>query len=196
MRLYGTVLILALGLGLLIPAGAWAHCDTMGGPVVATAQKALDKGDVTPVLKWVKADDEAQIRQAFKLARAVRKQGKQARELADEYFFETLVRIHRAGEGQPFTGLKPAASIEPITLASDKALESGNPDALVKEVNEAVAAGIRQRFERALAAKKDMDKSVDAGREYVEAYVTFTHYVEGLHLQATGAGGGEASHGH
>jgi hypothetical protein len=38
---------------------------------------------------------------------AVRKQSKEAKELADMYFFETLVRIHCAGEGAPYTGLKP-----------------------------------------------------------------------------------------
>ena len=32
-----------------------AHCDTLDGPVVAMARIALDKGDVTPLLKWVRA---------------------------------------------------------------------------------------------------------------------------------------------
>ncbi len=42
-----------------------AHCDTMSGPVIQDAQLALQRGDVTPVLKWVKLADEAQIREAF-----------------------------------------------------------------------------------------------------------------------------------
>ncbi len=175
-----------VGLGLIRPRMGWSHCDTMGGPVVATAKKALDKGDVTPVLKWVKKDDETAIKAAFKLALAVRKKGKEAKDLADQYFFETVVRIHRAGEGQPFTGLKPAGSTKPILEASDKALEGGNADALTKEVSEAVDVGIRKRFEHALAAKKEADKSVETGREYVEAYVEFTHYVERLHQDAAG----------
>jgi hypothetical protein len=85
-----------------------AHCDTLSGPVVLTAKAALEKGDVTPVLKWVKKEDEKEIREAFARTLAVRKQSTDARELADTYFFETLVRIHRAGEGAPYTGLKAA----------------------------------------------------------------------------------------
>ena len=71
----------------LLPCAANAHCDTMDGPVVMAAKKALEKGDVTPVLKWV---------------------------------------------------------------------------------------------------KKHADQSVEAGREFVAAYVEFMHYVERLHLDAKG----------
>src|SRR5512142_1210765 len=78
---------------------ARAHCDTMDGPVVNTARMALEKGDVTPVLKWVRKDDEGEIKAQFQKTLAARKQGKEAKELADKYFFETLIRIHRAGEG-------------------------------------------------------------------------------------------------
>ena len=99
------------------------------------------------------------------------------------YFFETLVRIHRAGEGAPYTGLK-AESPEPIVAASDKAIESGSADALVKQVTEDVSAGIRKRFERVVETRKHNGESVEAGREYVEAYVEFTHYVERLHNDA------------
>ena len=50
----------------------YGHCDTMDGPVVKTAQAALSKGDVTPVLKWVKPEQEADVREAFKKTLAVR----------------------------------------------------------------------------------------------------------------------------
>ena len=98
---------LALGVGLLYPGQAAAHCDTLAGPVVAAAQTAMDSADITPILKWVSAEDEAQIRAAFAQTLAVRKQSPEARELADKYFFETLVRIHRAGEGAPALPLGP-----------------------------------------------------------------------------------------
>jgi len=48
-----------------------------------------------------------------------------------------------------------------------------------------VAEGIRERFVKAYEAKKHADESVQAGREFVEAYIGFTHYVERLHLDAT-----------
>lgn len=126
-----------------IPDIATAHCDTLEGPVVKTARSALDKGDITPVLKWVKKENEGEIKEAFKKTLAVRKQGNEARELADMYFFETLVRVHRAGEGAPYTGLKPGYAVEPIIVETDLALESGSADKLVKHVNDAVAKGIR-----------------------------------------------------
>lgn len=177
-----TVVLLS-GLWLAIPGIASAHCDTLDGPVVLTAKAALEKGDVTPILKWVKKTDEAEIRELFKKTLIVRGKGKEAKDLADRYFFETLVRIHRAGEGAPFTGLKSEPA-EPIIQAADKALESGSADQLVKHMSEAVAAGIRIRFDKVKEAKKHADESVEKGREFVEAYVLFTHYVERLHMDA------------
>lgn len=171
-----------------IPRVAEAHCDTLSGPVVMTARAALEKGDVTPVLKWVKKEHEDEIRSAFKKTLAVRAKGPEAKELADRYFFETLVRIHREGEGAPYTGLKPAGTdIGPAVAGADKALESGSVDGLAKLLADEVAAGVRERFEHALAKKKHADESIQAGREFVEAYVEFTHYAERLHLDATSA---------
>jgi hypothetical protein len=122
----------------ILPNTVGAHCDTLNGPVVATARQALEKGDVTPVLKWVRKDDEKKVRAQFDKTLTVRKQGKEAKELADMYFFESLVRIHRAGEGAPYTGLKAAGTVEPSVAAADKALESGSVDSLVKLVTEVV----------------------------------------------------------
>ena len=166
---------------------AFAHCDTLEGPVVSIARTALEKGDVTPVLKWVKKEEEKEIRELFKKTLVVRKQSKEAQELADMYFFETLVRIHRAGEDAPYTGLKTEA-VEPIIAESDKALESGKGDNLVKMVADTVAKGIRERFEHAKETKKHADESVEKGREFVEAYVEFTHYVEKLYMDAAAKG--------
>ena len=171
----------------LMAGNVYAHCDTLDGPVVAAARKALNSGDVTPVLKWVATDDEQMIRAAFQKTLKVRKLGTQAQDLADMYFFETLVRIHRAGEGAPYTGLKPGTNIDPAVALADKALESGSVDKLVNILSDATAKGIRERFHRALKAKKHADESVAAGREFVEAYVIFTHYVEGLHSKIKSA---------
>lgn len=171
-----------------IPSVAEAHCDTLSGPVVMTARAALEMGDVTPVLKWVKKEHEGEIRAAFRKTLAVRSQGPDAKELADRYFFETVVRVHREGEGAPYTGLKPAGTdIGPAVAGADKALESGSVDGLAKLLVDEVAAGVRERFEHALAKKKHADESIQAGRDFVEAYVEFTHYAERLHLDATGA---------
>lgn len=178
--------IAAVGVWMLISRTVRAHCDTLDGPVVTTAKMALEKGDVTPVLKWVQKKDEQEIKMAFENTLAVRKLSPQAKDLADMYFFETLVRIHRAAEGAGYTGLKPAGSVEPPIAAADKALESGSVDGLVKEISGLISAGIRERFNHAMEAKKHADENVESGREFVKAYVEFVHYVEGLHLAALG----------
>jgi hypothetical protein len=182
-----SMVIACAALIFLLPRTARAHCDTMDGPVVMAAKLALEKGEITPVLKWIKKEHEAEIQAAFKKTLMVRTKGPEAKELADIYFFETVVRLHRAGEGEPYTGIKPAGTeLEPAIVAADKALESGSVEVLVKMVTDDVAKGIRERFEHAFAAKKDADKNVEAGREFVAAYVEFMHHVERLHLDAAG----------
>jgi len=171
---------------------AFAHCDTLDGPVVQTARISLEKGDVTPLLKWVRPDDEKEIKTAFMKTLTVRKQGGEAKKLADKYFFETLVRIHRAGEGAPYTGLKPGEAVDPAVALADKALGNGSVDKLVNVLTNAMANGIRERFAKAYENQKHADDSVAAGREFVESYVIFTHYVEGLHGLIKG---GAAHHG-
>ncbi|MBW1743879.1 MAG: hypothetical protein JRJ47_10710 [Deltaproteobacteria bacterium] len=179
----------------------FAHCDTLDGPVVQSARIALEKGDITALLKWVRADDEKEVRMAFQKTLAVRAKGGEAKELADMYFFETLVRIHRAGEGAPYTGLKPGSAVDPAVAMADKALESGSVEKLVDVLTNAMANGIRERFQHTSKAQKHADDSVAAGREFVEAYVIFTHYVEGLHAAIKGDSGhhdegGEVAGGH
>jgi len=168
------------------PQTGHAHCDTLDGPVVMAARTALDKGDITPVLKWVREQDEGEINKAFQQALGVRKLSPQAKDLADMYFFETLVRVHRAAEGAPYTGLKPAGEVEPVVAAADNAIKNDDVDELTKEISTLVNSGIHQRFERLMQAKKHMDENVASGRQYVEAYVEFVHYVERLHNDALG----------
>lgn len=178
------VMVLTICMGIwFVPNIAGAHCDTLDGPVVKDAKMALEKGDIAPVLKWVKKEYEGEIKEAFKKTLIVRKQSKEAKELADMYFFETLVRIHREGEGAPYTGLK-SEKPEPIIVEADKALESGSADALIKHMTSAVTNGIKERFARARETKKHADESVESGRKFVEAYVEFTHYVERIYMDA------------
>jgi hypothetical protein len=164
----------------LYPSSASAHCDALDGPVVNAARAALEKGDVDLVLRWVPPEREADVRAAFSRTARVRTQGDDARELADTWFFETLVRIHRAGEGEPFEGLRPAGHIEGFVQAVDQSLVTGNGDAVVANVTSHVSERVRERFARARAAGVRADSSVAAGREYVAAYVDYLHYVEAL----------------
>jgi hypothetical protein len=182
--LLAVAILASLTLGLY--SFAVAHCDTLDGPVIQDARKALDTKDITPVLKWVRHKDEKAVRTSFAKALSVR--GKKSANTAENHFFATLVKIHRAGEGASFTGLKPAGRVEPSIIEADKALTSGSPDALVKMITDDVASGIRTRYVHASATYKHKDESVEKGREFVKAYVDYTHYVERIHLNATGKG--------
>jgi hypothetical protein len=167
------------------PAGVAAHCDGLDGPVVVAARAALQGADVALALVWVRPEHEQEIRDAFTHTMAVRALGPRAKDLADTYFFETLVRIHRLGEGAPYDGLKAAGrDLGPAIPAADRALTSGDFEPLERLIHDAVQSGMRKRFEHARAAKSYRPTDVAGGRAYVEAYVSFIHYVERMYESA------------
>lgn len=170
-------LLLAL---VLVPLPAAAHCDSVDGPVVADARTALASGDVTPALKWVGPKQEPEARAAFRKAVAVRPLNADARETADTFFFETLVRLHRETEGALYTGLKPAGGQPPFIAKVEGSLASGSIDDFSRLVAEHAASGVNVRFRKAVEARKSAGKSVADGRAYVAAYVDLMHYVESV----------------
>jgi len=175
-----------------IPLEAFGHCDGLDGPVVAAARNALETGNVDLVLIWVQGKDEGEIKKAFQKTLAVRKLNPEVRELADLYFFETLVRLHRAGEGEPYTGLKPAGrDLGPAIPAADRAIADGKLEPVYRLLTDRIHDGLHEKFTNVMS-KKNFDKNdVEAGRKYVESYVTYIHYVEELFDRAT-----KAVHGH
>lgn len=192
--------VAVIALVTLQPRSASAHCDTLSGPVVSAARRALETGNVNLALVWVQPDRESAIRAEFDKARAAQQSGGRVKEAADTHFFEALVRIHREGEGAPFTGLKPAgADIGVAVPAADRALASGSIIELQKLVGDAVQGGTQQHFQEALERRRYDTNDVTAGRAYVKAYVEYTHYVEGLYQTATRSAphepGGAAGHG-
>jgi len=163
---------------------ARAHCDTLNGPVVSAARVALERNDVTPVLKWIRESEEAEVRDAFRQAMSVRSLTPAAQVLADRFFFETVVRLHRFGEGEPYTGLK-AEAVDEVVAGADRALEVGNVEPVARLLADRAAAEVRKRFASVRALQPHADENVAAGRRYVEAYVAFVHFVE--ELNALGA---------
>ena len=187
------ILAVLCTLALLGPSNLHAHCDGMDGPVIKAAKQALETGDVNPVLIWVSKKDDTEIRNAFQKTLAVRKLNPEAKELADMYFFETLVRIHRAGEGEPYTGIKPAGrDLGPAVPAADKAIVDGKLEPLYKILTDKIHEGLHEKFKEVMKKKDFKKDDVTAGREFVEAYVPFVHYVEALYDAAAKGGG----HGH
>jgi hypothetical protein len=179
-------LVLA-GLLAFVPAIADAHCDTMDGPVVAAAAAALRAGDIVPVLAWIKPEHENDVRSAFLKTLEVRKQGGLAKEVADAYFFETVVRLHRMGEGEPYTGIKPAGTpLHPAVASAERALSTGSANQLRTELNEKLSAAVAEKFNRVMEARRHQQESVEAGRAYVAAYVEFMHFVEQMYDRSSG----------
>ena len=178
------LIAVAAGLALfaLMPARALAHCDGLDGPVVRAAQRALETRNPALVLIWVQQKDEPEIRKAFEQTLAVRALSPQARELADQFFFETLVRVHRAGEGAPFTGLKPAGrDLGPAIPAADEAVRVGSVEPIRHLLTVAIQERLREQFDEVIATKTFEPDDVAAGRAYVKAYVEFIHFVELLY---------------
>jgi hypothetical protein len=187
----GTTLVLFVALVTLLalPAPAYAHCDTMDGPVVLSAQEALETGELEPLLIWVRPQDEAEVRHAYEHVQKVRGLGGDAAALADRYFFETVVRVHREGEGAPYTGLKPAGTdLGQGVPATDRSLETGSSEELRHLLHRMVDARLNGLYNDALGKRAFERNDVAAGRAYVDAYVQLMHFVEELEAIAGGRG--------
>ena len=181
------------GLGLLFVGTdyASAHCDGLDGPVVKAAQKALETNNVNLVLIWVQKENEPELNAAFQQTVAVRRLSPQSKAMADRYLFETLVRLHRAGEGAPYTGLKPAGrDLGPAIPAADRAIETGETAALERLLTAELRDGLHDSFARVQATRRYDANDVAAGREYVKAYVEYIHFVERLHEAITNPAAG------
>jgi hypothetical protein len=159
-----------------------AHCDGLDGPVVRAAQRALATRNPALVLIWVAEKDEREIQTAFEQTLAVRELSPQARDLADRFFFETLVRVHRAGEGAPFTGLKPAGrDLGPAIPAADEAVRVGSVEPVRQLLTGTLQQRLREEFAPVMSARTFKADDLAAGRAYIRAYVKFIHFVERLY---------------
>jgi hypothetical protein len=190
----------------VLASPAFAHCDGVDGPVAGAAVQALETGNVNLALPYAPASAEDEIKAAHGMAVAARNAGVAATKVADRWFMETVVRLHREGEGAAFTGLKPAGiDYGPVIPAAEAALKSGDPAKVVALLSGAVKDQLQVRFEE---AKKVLERTprdrpetvaaVPAVRARVSAEFAFIEYAEGIHaaLKAKGHGAGADAHGH
>lgn len=193
MEIIVITLITAILVQVFFPSKVSAHCDTMDGPTAADGMKALETGNINYALKWIMPGHEHELRDIFEKTVKVRGLSKDAKELADRYFLETLVRLHRAGEGAPFEGLKPHGTpIDEKIAAADKSIEIGNLSPLRGLVTDEEMAELTELFDKVMSVKDFDVDDVKAGREYIEAYVRFFKFAEGeAHHDMHGA-----AHGH
>ncbi|MFI8550929.1 DUF6448 family protein [Spirillospora sp. NPDC077959] len=160
------------------------HCDSLDGPVVTIARLALEADDVQMVLPYVPHHDEDEIRSVFDSVREARASNGSAREVADRLFFETVVRLHRMGEGAPYTGLKPAGlPVGPAIPLAERAIEAGSPEPVTEYLTEVLNTQVERRLAEVLRLAATKDRSVADGRAFVEAMLGFQVYSHHL-LQA------------
>lgn len=170
-----------------------AHCDSYDGPVIKDAEKALETNNLNLVLKWVSKEQEKEITPLFQKIYELRNGDKEVYEIVKKHFFETLVRLHRETEGAPYSGLKPAGTTKQIIQMTDKALIENNVDDFLLKLNNHIDKVVREKFIKVSELNKVKDDSVEKGREFVAAYVDYTHTVEAIH-DIMEHGSGHAGH--
>ena len=162
------------------------HCDALDGPVVNGARQALSSGDATFALRFVPEQAEAEARAAFDQVRQARTEGLRAREVADRYFYETIVRLHRAGEGAPFTGLKPAGLDHgPVLPVAERAIQTASPDELTGLLANTVAQQVKRRLDRVMALQPTVAGGLAQARAYTDAVLGLEVYANTLYQAAT-----------
>jgi hypothetical protein len=178
-KIIGTSLM-SLVLIASFPLMASAHCDTMEGPTVADGYKAIENNNVNYVMKWVGPQYEKEITDKFNLTMKVKDLSPEAKQLAEQYFFSEVIRVHRAGENAPFDGLKPVGTpIDEKVKAADESIAVGNLSPLEGMIEQDKMPELKERFEKVMSLKDFDVNNLEEGREYIEAYVKFFKFAEG-----------------
>jgi len=188
--------VTAAGVGLFLanPITAEAHCDTEQGPVYDSLQTSLEDGDFGHIAHWVPEEQEDELKEYYDRTISVKDktEDQEINDLADDYLFENFVRIHRAGEGAPYTGISEEP-VDPGVAAADESIvqESLAPLEEGGFVTDENREHVEEIFTDLLETKDFETGDTEAGRKYVENYVTFTHLFEEGHGEEHDAHGDE-----
>lgn len=174
------------------------HCDAKDGPVVQGALRALDTRNVDEALRFAPEGAEAEIRAVFDKTLTARDAGSAARDVADSYFAETVVRLHRAGEGAPYTGLRPVGlDVGPVIPVAERAIETESVDELANLLSDILHHEAKRRFDHVMELKERSDRGLPELREYTGAMLglqVWCHML-GLAMKAVASEGHEGHHG-
>jgi hypothetical protein len=150
------------------------HCDALDGPVVLAAMEALRRGDVFVILPFVDETGEQEVRDAFSTTMQAREGGGIATDVAERWFFETVVRLHRRAEGAPYTGLKPAGLDHgPVIPVAERAIATGSPQELIDLLVDLVADEAKRRFEYVMELRAHADDDLTHARKYTHEMLGF-----------------------
>jgi hypothetical protein len=127
-----------------------------------------------------------ELRGAFEKTLPLTTDGAAAKEVAELYLFETAVRLHRAGEGAPYTGLKPAGlDVGPVIPAAERAIEKETPDELVRLLSQVAEDEVKRRFRHVMELKGSSSAGLNQTRRYVSAALGLQVWAHGLYKAAT-----------
>jgi hypothetical protein len=88
-----------------------------------------------------------------------------------------VVRVHRAGEHAPYTGLKPAGlDVGPVIPLAEKAVESGDIEQVYRLLAADLHSQLAQRLAQVTRLAGTKAESVSAARNYVAAMLGFEVY--------------------
>lgn len=160
---------------------AFAQCDSYDGPIIKDAVQALENNKVNLVLKWVSEDQENEVTTLFNKTHALKSRDKEVYEIVEKHFFETLVRLHRETEKAPYTGLTPSGSTKQIIQMTDTALQENDIEGFIIKLDKHLNEVIRDKYKKVANLYKVKDDSIVQGREFVAAYVDYTHTIEAIH---------------
>jgi hypothetical protein len=157
--------------------------------------KALETGNLNFVMIWIPKESETELKSIFEKTLRTRKTGKEMQEVAEDWFFENAIRLHRAGEGAAYTGMKPAGLSEgPVVPRAEKAIETGDPKESIGFILKTVEDDLTHRFHHVMEKKKYDVNDVAAGREYVEAFIGWVVYSHHLYVSVTSTAGHGEKH--
>lgn len=169
------------------------HCDSLDGPVASAARTAIERVNVFYALPWVPKESEDEVREAFEHVMHAREQQPDARRVADRWFIETVVRLHRVGEGSSYEGLRPAgADPGPAVRLAERAIADGDAEELGEFLEEEMEDALESMLERVLRTAKADPRDTAAMRRHVREKLAFLRLAEEIHRLLSG---GE-SHGH
>lgn len=97
--------------------------------------------------------------------------------MAERLFFETVVRLHRQGEGAAFTGLKPAGlDVGPVIPLAEEAVETGSPEDLTTFLGAVLTDELHRRLTAVSELGDARNGSVERERQWVSAMLGFQVY--------------------
>jgi hypothetical protein len=165
---------------MLVSISGFAHCDSYDGSVIKDALKSLDQNNVQLVLKWIEPQQEKEIVSLFNKTYYLKNGDQEVYSIVEKHFLETLVRLHRETEGEPYTGLKPAGSMTLLIEMADNSIAKNDVEKVIETTTTHLEKLLRERYTKVAELNKTKDNSIEQGRAYVAAYVQYTHTLETL----------------